>query len=92
MIEKRDYSDKQRRAMASRGQAMPDGSYPIADRADLENAIQAFGRAKNPAAVKRHIIKRARALGLTELLPESWGSNISKSIVNKVWDSRLGLN
>ena len=71
-MEKRDFNSKQRRQMAGRGQAMPDGSYPIANEQDLKNAIQAFGRAKNPSAVKRHIITRARALGLTDLLPEEW--------------------
>lgn len=71
-IEKREFNSKQRRQMAGRGQAMPDGSYPIANEQDLKNAIQAFGRAKNPNAVKRHIITRARALGLTDLLPDDW--------------------
>jgi len=77
-MEKRDYSPKQRRAMAARGQAMPDGSYPIADEADLRNAIQAVGRAANYDAARRHIIRRARALGLTELLPEEW--NVRKAL------------
>jgi hypothetical protein len=71
-LNKRDYNAKQRRVMSGRGQAMPDGSYPIADKADLQNAVQAFGRAKNPNAVKRHIITRARALGLSDMLPEEW--------------------
>ena len=71
-LEKRDFNAKQRRQMAGRGQAMPDGSYPIANKEDLKNAIQAFGRAKNPDAVKRHIITRARGLGLSDLLPEEW--------------------
>lgn len=62
-----------RQYAAHRGWAMPDGSYPIRNRGELEDAIQAFGRAKNQAAVKRHIIKRARALKLTNLLPDSWG-------------------
>jgi hypothetical protein len=79
-IVKRDYSPKQRRAMAARGQALPDGSYPIADRADLENAIQAVGRASSYEAAKRHIIRRARALGLTEMLPEDWKKSMSKSM------------
>lgn len=71
------YSAEQRRAMAQSGEAMPDGSYPIRTRADLRNAVQAYGRAGNKAAVKRHIIKRARALGAVSDLPESW--NVSKS-------------
>lgn len=73
---KRDFSTDQRQAMADRGQAMPDGSYPIANRADLMNAIHAYGRAKNPAAVKAHIISRARALGCSDLIPDGW---VSKS-------------
>lgn len=52
---------------------MPDGSYPIRNKSDLANAIQAIGRAKNPDAVKAHIRKRARALDATDMIPESWG-------------------
>lgn len=79
-LEKRDYNTKQRRAMSNRGQAMPDGSYPIANRTDLENAIQSFGRAKHPTSVKRHIITRARALGLSDILPESWKTKKNVSV------------
>jgi hypothetical protein len=71
-MEKRDYSASQRRRMAANGQAMKDGSFPIADQADLENAIQSVGRAANYEAARRHIIRRARALGLVEMLPEEW--------------------
>jgi hypothetical protein len=42
---------------------MPDESYPIRDVASLTDAIQAFGRAKDPVAVKRDIVARARGLG-----------------------------
>ena len=69
---KRDYNTAARRRMAESGAAMPDGSFPIANRTDLENAIRSIGRASNPAAAKEHIKRRARALGLTELLPENW--------------------
>lgn len=62
----------QRKTLAKSGAAMSDGSFPIRNRSDLHNAIQAFGRAKNKAAAKAHIIKRARALGLTSMLPENW--------------------
>jgi cation transport regulator ChaB len=48
------------------------GGFPIQSKQDLENAIHAIGRAKNPAAAKAHIIKRARALGATESLPADW--------------------
>ena len=75
---KREVSDKEREALAARGAAMPDGSYPIANVSDLKNAIQAFGRAKNPNAVKKHIIRRARALNALDALPEDW--NVGKAL------------
>lgn len=71
-VERRTFSDEQRKKAAETGAAMPDGSYPIENRQDLENAIRAFGRAKNKRAVRRHIMKRARALGATDLIPEDW--------------------
>ena len=58
--------------MAKAGTAMSDGSYPIATVADLMNAIQSFGRAKNQAAVKKHIIARAKALNAMDKLPADW--------------------
>jgi len=69
---KRAYSDDTREEMAKEGMAMEDGSYPIKDEADLRNAIQAYGRAKDKDATKAHIIKRAMDLGLEELIPENW--------------------
>lgn len=47
-------------------------SFPIRDGQDLKRAIKAFGRAKDKGAAKRHIIRRARALGKTDLLPDTW--------------------
>jgi uncharacterized membrane protein YkoI len=76
--EKRMYSDESRTEMADAGAAMPDGSYPIKDEADLRNAIQAFGRAKDPEATKAHIKKRAVALDLEDLIPDNW--NDGKSV------------
>lgn len=69
---KRDRTMETRRRLAESGAAMPDGSYPIVTVADLKNAIRAFGRSDNPAATKEHIKRRARSLGATKLLPESW--------------------
>lgn len=68
----RDYSTEERKRLADEGKALPDGSYPIVDEEDLRNAIQAIGRASDPEAAKRHIIKRARDLDLTRLIPETW--------------------
>jgi hypothetical protein len=72
-VEERAFSSGQRDKMADKGHAMSDGSFPIANTSDLKNAIQALGRAKNPDAAKRHIIKRARELNALGSLPDSWG-------------------
>lgn len=69
---KRAFTDEQRESMAKEGTALPDGSYPIGNKEDLSNAIQAFGRAKDKAAAKRHIIKRAKALGAEAMIPANW--------------------
>ena len=66
------YTPEQREMMAEDGMALPDGSYPIKDGEDLQNAIQAYGRAKDKEAAKAHIMKRARDLGMMELIPEQW--------------------
>jgi hypothetical protein len=71
-LEKRDFSDKERAKAAEKGEAMPDGSYPIKNKDDMANAVQAFGRAKNKKAVKAHIKTRAKAMGATDALPASW--------------------
>jgi hypothetical protein len=78
--EKRDVPDTEREHLADIGNAMPDGSYPIASKEDLQNAIQSFGRAKNPEKVKEHIINRARELNALNLLPESWGVKDGKAM------------
>lgn len=67
-----DFNQMQRQRLAAKNQAMPDGSFPIRNVADLKRAIQAYGRAKNKAAAKAWIKKRARQLGREDLLPEKW--------------------
>lgn len=71
-VEKKDYSDKERAEMAEAGMAMPGGGYPIKTVKDLKNAIQAYGRAKDPEAAKKHIKERAVALGRADLIPDNW--------------------
>ena len=68
-----DFTAQQRHDMAMAGQAMSDGSYPIRNRQDLARAVMALGRANDPQAVKRWIIKRARELNALDMLPQSWG-------------------
>ena len=83
-VAKKDYSDDERKAMAKDGRAMKDGSYPIDNKADLEDAIQAFGRAKNKTATKRHITKRAKALKATDMLPADWPGSTKDKDSKKV--------
>ena len=83
-----DVTAEERRTFASRGWAMPDGSYFIRPDhpEDLGNAIQAVGRATATGtpratdeaqrnAVRRHIMKRARALGRSGEIPDTWNSD-----------------
>lgn len=62
----RTFTKKQRDAYAKSGIAMSDGSFPIPDRDAYRRAIKLWGHASNPAAAKRHICKRARALGISD--------------------------
>lgn len=77
---KRAFSEERRMSLAEEGMAMPDGSYPIVSEEDLKNAIQAYGRAKDKEATKRHIMKRAKDMGKENLIPSNWvaGGDMSK--------------
>ena len=75
-LEFRTFDAKARKAAAKTGAAMPDGSFPIENQQDLENAIHAIGRASDPAAAKAHIKTRARALGLEKLIPAGWEGSL----------------
>lgn len=66
-----------RKKAAAAGQAMTGGRFPIRTRADLDNAIRAVGRVQPPtdearAKVRRFIIRRAKALGAPEAIPDTW--------------------
>jgi hypothetical protein len=96
LIWKAKYDTNQRKEMASSGAAMEDGSYPIADAKDLENAIHAVGRGRNNShtAIRAHIISRAKALGLGDKIPETWsdGGKLAKSIYDAFEKSGIPLN
>lgn len=77
-MNKREYSDKERQSLARRDMALPDGSFPIVDVADLRNAIQAVGRSANYARARNHIIRRAESLNQIDLLPEEWKPKSAK--------------
>jgi len=79
-MDKREFSGATRERMAEAGTAMPDGSFPIATRADLMNAIRSVGRAKDYGAARAHIIRRARALNAMDMLPEDWRNKATKGM------------
>lgn len=73
---------EQRDKATKDGAAMPGGRYPIRNESDLANAIRAVGRAGGPEgteadrdAVRRHIISRAKTLGHTDMIPDTWNSD-----------------
>lgn len=100
-IEKREFSDEERKKAADEGEALPDGSFPIKTKEDLENAVHAYGRAKDKAKAKAHIIARAKALDAEASLPAGWdgsekAANITKlkklgEMGNECWDAQCAL-
>ena len=79
------YSDEERKKLADKGFALSDGSFPIKDLKDLKNAIQAYGRAKDQARAAKFIVKRAKALGAEDLIPdtEDFQKSLGESVVNE---------
>lgn len=71
-LAKRQFSADERERLAESGAALSDGSFPIVTKADLRNAIAAFGRAAegDRRKVANHIKRRANALDAADLLPE----------------------
>lgn len=73
---KAKYDADDLKQMAANGQAMADESYPIADHADLDRAVHAVGRGGDEHnAIRRHIARRAKALGATGEIPDNWASD-----------------
>ena len=67
-----EFTERQRTKLAKKGFALPDGSFPIRNRNDLENAIKLWGLAKNKSKAKKFIKKRARQLDAMNELPATW--------------------
>ena len=86
-LEKRKFTAEQRAKDAKSGAAEGDGSFPIENEKDLEDAIKAYGRSKNKVKTKRHIVSRARALGLTDKLPDGWVKKVQDSDDNDLQKS-----
>jgi hypothetical protein len=87
------FTDEERKDLAEKGFALPDGSYPIRNVEDLKNAIQAYGRSnpKDRAKVRAHINKRAKALGEKSLVPEEWKSAASMESAQAVERMRAAI-
>lgn len=70
----KDYPAEIRRRMAKSGQALPDGSFPIADCGDAADAIRSIGRAdpSKRGRAESHIRKRVRALRCQGGIFENW--------------------
>jgi hypothetical protein len=67
-----DLDTQERRKLAEEGKALPDGSFPIRNREDLQDAIQSYGRAKDKTEAKRWIKRRAKELNAEGELPDDW--------------------
>lgn len=88
MLAAKTFTTKDRKDLAAKGQAMKDGSFPIANTDDLKNAIKTYGLAKDKAAAKAWIIKRAKALNAVSLLPDGW---VSDTVSASALDTVIGL-
>jgi len=86
--EKAKYSAEDKRKLMSQGKAIAnesgDPSYPIADEEDLHKAIKAVGRGGGSHdRIRRYIIRRAKAMGKSDAIPENWTSGGTKGKVSK---------
>lgn len=74
-----DMTQEERDKAAKSGAAMPDGGYPITTCTgdnSVQTAIHAVGRGNaNHDAIRRHIIKRAKSLGCSSLIPDNWNAD-----------------
>jgi hypothetical protein len=77
---KAKYDAETLRQMLSDGHAIEnsngDPSYPIGDKEDLEKAIRAVGRGSGDHdKIRAYIIRRAKALGASGMIPDDWNSD-----------------
>lgn len=71
VVQLRRVPTAERTRLAGKGQALPGGGFPVKTEQDVRNALQAWGRSK-PAdrpALKRLLLRAARRLNLTALIP-----------------------
>ena len=70
-INERKFTEEERKELAKKGLALPNGSFPIVNVEDLKAAILSYGMAKNKAEAAKWIAKRAKALGADDLIPDT---------------------
>ena len=72
-IAKSYISEKERAKLEKEGKAMVGGRFPVRNRSDLKNAIKLVGNSDLPKSdVIAYLKRRAKDLGATNELPESW--------------------
>ena len=70
---KTSFTHEERKDLAKKGEAMPNGKYPIRNRQDLKDAIRlSSSSSMSKEDVKKWIKKRAKELNLEDELPEDW--------------------
>lgn len=70
---KTSFTHEERKDLTKKGEAMPNGKYPIRNRQDLKDAIRLSGSSSmSKEDVKKWIKKRAKELNLEDELPEDW--------------------
>ena len=69
-----------RKEAQGKGETLPGGGFPIRNASDLSNAKHDVGRAKDPAAARRWINKRAGELGEPKLGESKEGGEKKRSL------------
>jgi hypothetical protein len=73
------------------GQPAGQASYPVENADDLANAIRAVGRGSgNHNAIRVHIMKAAKKLGLSSKIPDNWAPDGSlKAVAASAYDDKV---
>lgn len=94
IYESAKFDTAERRKLSKKGEAEKDGSFPIRNKKDLKNAIHDWGRGGSKKSDKQWIIKRAKALGAYDTIPDKWKNeaitrdNLNSLIENIIHSSK----
>ena len=67
-----DYTDEERAELVKQGKAMSGNRYPVVTLNDFHNAVDDWNRTGQPADVKSFLMKRAKAEGWEDAMPDDW--------------------